>query len=204
MPALLIAAGCEPLAAQPGGTPQEPEPSPVLGKPWMPTDGTAYPPTENPYQPPAEGYPSPGGEYPAPMPGSGKPTAFQVVTEGAALASASPKPLTLAFRAGERDLKLSEDLPKELMEAMEQIEKPRAGGLYLLIYGGQKPSGGYRIAIDEITVQGEPQKETMQVQWRMVPPDPGKGNISALTYPYLLAWVDSQVEAEQVVFEEVK
>lgn len=213
----LAAAGCATL----------PEPSPSAAQPLKSGVPTGEPPTgapgASPDAPeavePAASMPVKSGErisaHPTPpvgeesplviLPGWGKPASFQVILEGAALASSFPQPLTLAFQPAEL-LKLTPTgllagLPAELSQGIQAAAKTETGGLFILIYAGEMPSGGFSIAIDSILAAEQTGK--LLVTWKIVPPKADQGAITALTYPYLLVRVDGAVEASQVVFERV-
>ncbi len=72
-------------------------------------------------------------------------------------------------------------------------------GAYLLCYWGQKPTGGYSLAVESARLEGE------RVTVRLALKEPPEDAVltQALTYPYVLAVVRGlDPEGKEFVFEE--
>ncbi len=91
---------------------------------------------------------------------------------------------------------IAEDkLPSELgaWKTMTQGEKKMRGGwlvhrrigdyLYMAIIGGEQPSGGYRVEVEQVNLVAETGTDVVSVKAKVVGPPPGSGTTAVITYP---------------------
>jgi hypothetical protein len=59
----------------------------------------------------------------------------------------------------------------------------------VLLFGGQRPTGGYRVEVHGVTLEGD----TLAIDGNVQGPPPGSGTTQALTSPYAVLAVQSRV-----------
>jgi len=135
-----------------------------------------------------------------PEPGS---LAFDVIDFGAPV-NGGADPITLAVRSDQNRDPAVELLPDEAQKSLEQALTMNRGALYLVLYAGEMPSGGFSVQIQSITEQLENGANVLLVRYYVQPPDPQSGAATVLTYPYLIVSLASELPAQSVRFEQVR
>jgi hypothetical protein len=135
-------------------------------------------------------------EQPTLLPGS---LPFTLIQAGAPT-DGDPQPLFVALRGEGTGQQTPPGLPTEARQALEAALAERQAGLILVLYAGEMPSGGFSLQIEALAAG----PETLTVTYALRPPDPQAGATTVLTYPYLIARVDSAVAPEGVQFEKAK
>ncbi len=73
--------------------------------------------------------------------------------------------------------------------------------MYVVVYAGKQPSGGFSVTIDSIAAS-QAGDDSLVVTYSLISPDPRLGGTTVLTYPYVVARVrDSNVAADDVQFK---
>ena len=92
-----------------------------------------------------------------------------------------------------------EDLPPEARDALRTAAAQDPAALYVVVYAGVKPSGGYAVSIDSMRLEGPADRQTLVVSTSET--GPGRAGVTALTYPYTIARVLSPpIEPQAVQF----
>ncbi len=73
--------------------------------------------------------------------------------------------------------------------------------LYLLIYAGVQRSGGFSVQIDSLNLVQEAGQDLLVARYHVQPPDPTQGASTAITFPYLVARIATDISPAQVRFE---
>ena len=128
---------------------------------------------------------------------------FEIVAEGAPfVGDDTGRPIMLAIAGSDPDPAIPEGLPDEAQEALRTALAKSDSGLYLVVYTGVRPSSGYAVHIDSVTLRRIAGRDQLVVHYREEAPSPGVGAATVLTHPYVIARViDSPVGAADVVFE---
>jgi hypothetical protein len=103
-------------------------------------------------------------------------------------------------------------LPKKIAETLEHLKRQRGyfvfnpkdyvtgNYLYVLISAGEKPTGGYSINIDSLTLQNN----TLKVVIKEQEPDARDGVIQVITYPLVVVKMYDLIEGIYVIDEDNK
>jgi hypothetical protein len=125
-----------------------------------------------------------------------------MVAQGDAMVGERVPPFTVALRATDQLPILLDELPSEARTAFKQaMANPEQSDLYLVIYGGRQPSGGYAVKIASVTEENG----KLMVFYRVEGPPPGQGAADVITYPYAIARVSNvAIDPVDVTFVEQK
>ena len=103
-------------------------------------------------------------------------------------------------------------LPKKIAETLEHLKRQRGyfvfnpkdyvtgNDFYVLISAGEKPTGGYSINIDSLTLQNN----TLKVVIKEQEPDARDGVIQVITYPLVVVKMYDLIEGIYVIDEDNK
>ncbi len=133
---------------------------------------------------------------------AGEPVPFEIVTQGDAVVGKRVSPFTAAMRTSDQRPTLLSELPPETRAVLDQaIANPGQPALYLVIYGGRQPTGGYAVKIASVRQENG----KLMVLYRVEGPPPGQGAADVITYPYAIARVGSvAIDPAAVTFIEQK
>jgi len=108
-------------------------------------------------------------------------------------------PVTLAASRAADLPEEADALPDAARKALDSALTAETEGMYVVIYGGTQPSGGYSVSIESIKLNGG----ILEITWVLTPP---KGAaITVLTHPYLIAHITgTKVTPDNVVFVQKK
>ena len=195
-------AACSPAAvsssAPTSGQPQATQLPVGTSKPPMVTLSAVTPETVAPLtlNPTAEAAPF----FPQALAGTSVP--FEMVTQGDAMVGERVSPFAVAMRTTDQPPALFDELPAQARAAFEQaLTNPGQSDLYLVIYGGRQPSGGYAVKIVSVAQE----KGKLMVLYRVEGPPPGQGAADVITYPYAIARVGGiAIDPADVMFIEQK
>ncbi|MBI1801756.1 MAG: protease complex subunit PrcB family protein [Chloroflexi bacterium] len=114
------------------------------------------------------------------------------------VAGNSVTPITIAIRGDDPNRTVPDGLPEQAKEALRNILSKPDPALYVVVYAGRHGSTGWRVRINSITRQRDTAPERLVVNYSVDQP-PGGGTV--VTYPFIIARVETQIPASQVVFE---
>jgi hypothetical protein len=124
---------------------------------------------------------------------------FEIVAEGAPFVGNGQAPSAYAIRGDDPNRNVPNDLPDDGKLALKNSLSTSDASLYLVIYGGRQPSGGYAVRINSVTMRGN----QLVVNYTLDKPKPGQGAATVLTHPYAIARVRNvSLPANAVVFEQ--
>jgi hypothetical protein len=132
---------------------------------------------------------------------SGQPADYEVVAQDAPLGTFRLEPLVLALRGDGAAVDIPSDLPPGAIQAIQVAQDKKDPALYLLIYAGAQHSGGFSVQIDSLSQAQENGQDTLLARYHVQPPDPTKGAETAITFPYLVTRVATDLLPAQVRFE---
>lgn len=123
--------------------------------------------------------------------------AWTVVKAGDPAVGTESSALAVALRGSDQTT-LPAELPTEATTILRSELAANPTALYLVVYGGMQPSGGYRVDIEAIVPQAD---NTLLVRYRISGPPAGQGAASVITYPYIIVRVtNTAVAAADVLF----
>lgn len=124
--------------------------------------------------------------------------ALEIVAQSVAYGGGSDSPILLAL-SGDAALSASpEGFPPDLTAALQAAAAADPTALYVVIYAGKQPGGGFSVAIDSVKAG---QEGALTVVYSLATPDPKAGGTTALTYPYVVARVHAaDADPAQVQF----
>jgi PrcB C-terminal len=184
----LLLSACSPLAqtapyitTQPQATPQEGTPA----VPGLQTTGLSVQPASTPMLSSVVG----------------QPVEYEIVAQDAPLGTYRQEPLLLAVRGDGAAVDIPSDLPPGATQVLQAALDKKDAALYLLIYAGSMPSGGFSAQLDSLESIHADGNELLLARYHIQPPDPAKGATTAITFPYLIARVATDLLTDQVRFE---
>ncbi len=133
---------------------------------------------------------------PAAAPPAGAPAApvYEIVAQDVATSGGSDEPITLAISGQQAMAGAADGLPPVVNEALRAAAEENPDALYVVVYTGVKPSGGYAVTIDAMHA---PDSASLLVVYSES--EPGGAAAAVLTYPYVIARVISPVVAPNAV-----
>lgn len=134
-----------------------------------------------------------------PAPGS---LPFEVIDYGAST-NGGATPFVLAMRSDQSHNSTLRSLPEAARHALEIALAADQVSLYLILYAGEMPSGGFSVQIQSIAVKKEGIDDVLLVRYYVQPPDPQSGAATVLSYPYLIVSLSSDLAPQSVRFEQV-
>jgi hypothetical protein len=109
---------------------------------------------------------------------------YEILGQGAPPDGGSEAPLAFALREDAPASEIPAGLPEGAREALGAALAEGGTGLLVVISLGEKPSTGYRVAVESLEL-GEG-GAGLVVTYRVEAPDPQAGGAPALTYPYIV------------------
>jgi hypothetical protein len=128
---------------------------------------------------------------------------FEVIAADAPT-DGNAKSLFLALRGDGIGQDIPNGLPMLARQVVQATLARQNPTLLLILYAGEMPSGGYTMQIKIITEGQEKGNDVVVVSYYIQPPDRRSGAKNVLTHPYLIASLSSDMQPDQVRFEEVK
>lgn len=133
---------------------------------------------------------------PAAAPPAAAPAApvYEVVAQDVAYSGGSDEPIRLAISGQQAMTGAADGLPPVVNEALRAAAEQNPDALYVVVYSGVKPSGGYAVTIDSLRA---PDSASLLVVYSES--EPGGAAAAVLTYPYVIARVISPAAAPNTV-----
>jgi hypothetical protein len=119
--------------------------------------------------------------------------AYEIVAQGAATSGGSAAPITQAISGDAALQSPPAGLPPDVVASLQDAAQEDPAALYVVIYTGVKPGGGYTASVDAMHLAGAASNQTLVVTYSETAPQ-GAGT-TALTYPYVIARVLSPAVA---------
>ncbi len=118
---------------------------------------------------------------------------YEIVAQGAAYSGGSDSPITLAIAGNAALQSPPAGLPPDVVASLQDAAQDDPAALYVVIYSGVKPSGGFAVSVDAMRLAGAAPNQTLVVTYSET--GPGQAGTTALTYPYVIARVLSPAVA---------
>lgn len=119
--------------------------------------------------------------------------AYEIVAQGAAYSGGSDSPITLAIPGDAALQSPPAGLPPDVVASLQSAAQDDPAALYVVIYSGVKPGGGFAVSVDAMRLAGAAANQTLVVTYSET--GPGQAGTTALTYPYVIARVLSPAVA---------
>ena len=126
-----------------------------------------------------------------------RPVPFVIVAEGEMGGGKGRVPIMLAIRGDDPNRTVPDGLPDKAKTALQEILAKSDPSLYAIIYVGLQDGTGHRLRINSIRVRRGLWGEELVVQYSMDRPSPE----TVMTHPFVIARVDTNMRATDVVFE---
>jgi hypothetical protein len=111
---------------------------------------------------------------------------YEIVAQGAAH-NGGGAATNLAIRGEAAAREAPDGLPTDVIAALQEAAQDNPTVLYVVVYAGMKPGGGYGVSIDSMELAGPTGTETLVVVYSETAPK--VAGTTALTYPYVIARV---------------
>lgn len=112
---------------------------------------------------------------------------YEIVAQDVAYSGGSDQPIMLAVTGTDALAGAPAGLPPDVVDALQAAAAENPDALYIVVYAGMKPGGGYAVSVDSMALEGTEGSQTLVVTYSESAPE-GAGT-AALTYPYVIARV---------------
>ncbi|MEZ4768416.1 MAG: protease complex subunit PrcB family protein [Caldilineales bacterium] len=123
---------------------------------------------------------------PPAVPPAGEPV-YEMVAQDVAYSGGSDQPIMLAIAGSDALAGAPAGLPPGVVDALQAAAAANPDALYIVVYTGMKPGGGYAVSIDSITLEKSDGSQSLVVTYSESAPQ--GASTTALTYPYVIARV---------------